>query len=409
MILRLTIKLDLDKIMALSLKQIIDKMMYVEDYVSKLKLIADTRQKEVKYDFDAISSPRDAPVFKCTCTYLKYTVVTQGIGKKDPKQEAARLILLILAGDVETNPGPVQSRPAQNRNNDPRCVRLERALERRDDKIKTLIRELRRQIKSNKVRTQGIFDKIKDSIQDGIGSEEMNRNLTRLTDFIENTLPGLQANIQATIIDTTDKYVNLKEDVMKVVLVVLLVRLLMTWKKYRSALCVLLIFIFKFYGFDKKLIDLIMDLKGKISSQGAVEDVVEDVVYHPWFHTCGKIIFAVMAFLTIKKIPGKQDWDTYISRLDRIPKSIEGAKKITDYFSEYFNLANDQIKMMVLGKSKEELQRANGLYGEIQTWAQEVRHYLDLDQRDKITWTLIPPIKLNNCGLKDLNLRVNPY
>lgn len=91
-----------------------------------------------------------------------------------------------------------------------------------------------------------------------------------------------------------------------------------------------------------------------------------------------------MAFICIKKIPGKQDWDNYISRLDRIPKALQGSQKIIDFCSEYFNLATDQLKMMVLGKTREELARANGLYGEIHEWASEVRKYLDLEQRDKI-------------------------
>jgi hypothetical protein len=58
--------------------------------------------------------------------------------------------------------------------------------------------------------------------------------------------------------------------------------------------------------------------------------------------------------------------------------------KMMDWCSEYFNMANDYIKMMVLGKTREELTRANGLYAEIHEWAKEVRHYLDLEQRNKI-------------------------
>ena len=278
------------------------------DFVSELKMIADMDQLEVKYDFDTVPSPREAPVFKCSCIFKDFIVKIQGIGKKNPKQEAARLMLLLLSGDVETNPGPVQSRPLCNRYNDPRYIKLEKAIARRDEKIKTLIRELRREIKTGRIYSQGMFDKltkqISDGIKDGVGSEQMNDNLTRICNFLENTLPSLQANLQATVIDTTDKYVSLKEDIMKIVLVVLLVRLLMVWKKYRAALCVVLVFIFKFYGFDQKLVDLVLDLKNKIFSQGSFEDTVEDVVYHPWFHTCGKIIFAVLAFLTIKKIPG---------------------------------------------------------------------------------------------------------
>lgn len=380
------------------------------DFVSNLKLAADMHQLEVKYDFDSLPSPRELPEFKCTCKLLQYTIITYGVGKKNPKQEAARLMLILLSGDVETNPGPVQSRPLQYRYNDPRYVKLEKAIDRRDCKIKTLLRELRRQIKSERIYSQGFLDDLRSTAKDGTkGIDQMNVNLTRICDFIENTLPGLQANIQTTVLNVTDKYVNLKEDIMKVLLVILLVRLLMVWKKYRAALCVILVFIFKFYGFDESIIKMVTELKDKITSQGAFEDTVEDVVYHPWFHTCGKLIFAVLAFFTIRKIPGKQDWDTYISRLDRIPKSIEGAKKITDYCSEYFNIANDQIKMMVLGKTREELQRANGLYGEIHEWAKEVRHYLDLDQRNKIDLDTDTANKVEQLWSRGLKYKAEPF
>ena len=35
-------------------KYLVNKMMFVEDNVSNLKMIADVFQKEVKYDFDAL-------------------------------------------------------------------------------------------------------------------------------------------------------------------------------------------------------------------------------------------------------------------------------------------------------------------------------------------------------------------
>ena len=151
------------------------------DFVSELKMIADMDQLEIKYDFDTVPSPREAPVFKCSCIFKDFIVKIQGVGKKNPKQEAARLMLLLLSGDVETNPGPMQSRPLCNRYNDPRYIKLEKAIARRDGKIKTLIRELRREIKTGRIYSQGMFDKltkqISDGIKDGVGSEQMNDNL----------------------------------------------------------------------------------------------------------------------------------------------------------------------------------------------------------------------------------------
>nr|ULF99876.1 MAG: hypothetical protein 1 [Cripavirus sp.] len=287
---------------------------------------------------------------------------------------------LLLSGDVELNPGPVQSRPLYNRNNDPRCIRLEKALERRDQKIKSLIKHLRQQIKSNKIYTQGLFD----TLREGTGQAgELNCNLNRICNFLENSLPTIQSNVQASLLDFSEKQISVKDDMVKLIVMLLIVRLMMTWKKYRLALVIILVFLVNFFGMDKKILELVMELKEKFM-QSVSQVSTEEVIYHPYFHTCGKLMFAFMAFFCIGKIPGKQDWDSYILRLDRIPKSITGMGKIMDYCSEYFNLANDYIKMMVLGKTREELTRANGLYAEIHEWAKEVRHYLDLEQRDKI-------------------------
>lgn len=293
--------------------------------------------------------------------------------------------LLLLAGDIETNPGPVQSRPLQYRYNDPRYVKLEKAIERRDQKIKTLVSHLRQQIKSHNTQVYAqMFGGVKNALRDtNDKAGELNQNLNRICDFLENSLPTIQANVQATLTHVADNATTIKEDLIKLTLLIVIVRLMMTWKHYKTALAIVLIFVLKYYGFDKIIIDMVLELKTKFETPTA-QVTGEDIVYHPYFHTCGKLIFAFVAFICIKKIPGKRDWDTYITRLDRIPKSIDGAKKIVDYCSEYFNIANDQVKMMVLGKTREELRRANGLYEEIHEWAREVRHYLDLDERNKI-------------------------
>lgn len=291
---------------------------------------------------------------------------------------------LLLSGDVETNPGPVQSRPLLDRNNDPRLAKLERALERQEQKNKSLIKHLRQAIKNrrNKIYTQFFFD-IRGLVTDSTTKlDSMSASLNRMCDFLETSLPLLQNNVQ-NLMNMTDRADRIKEDIVKITLICLLLRLLMIWKHHRTALAVLLLFIARYYKLDVFIINLILELQQNLK-QPVAQVTAEDVIYHPWFHTCGKIIFAVIAFFGIRKIPGKQDWDSYISRLDRIPKAVEGSKKIIDYCSEYFNLSTDYVKMMVLGKTREELRRANGLYGEIEEWATEVRKYLDLEERNKI-------------------------
>nr|ULF99863.1 MAG: putative replicase polyprotein [Cripavirus sp.] len=289
---------------------------------------------------------------------------------------------LLLSGDVETNPGPVQSRPQLYRNNDPRLTKLEKAIMRSQQKTNSLIKHLRREIKYGAIHAQlfGITDAWNKSNEK---AENINQNLTRVVDFLETTLPAIQNNLDATICNFTDSNNKTRDDLIKLVLLLLILRLMMVWKSYKGALIIILLFIVKFYGFDKSIIDLVLELKNRLTRVEA-QAGMEDVVYHPYFETCGKLIFAFMAFVCIKKIPGKQDWDSYMTRLDRIPKAVNGVSKIFDWCSEYFNVANDQIKMMILGKTREELRRANGLYDEIYQWAQDVRLYLDLDERNKI-------------------------
>lgn len=231
--------------------------------------------------------------------------------------------LLMLSGDVEMNPGPVQSRPLQYRNNDPRTAKLEKALERKDQKIKKLIKELRQAIKRNKIYPQGLFDTLRESnstVRESAG--ELNANLSRICDFLENNLPAIQTSVQATIFNTTDKFTAIKDDLIKVTLICIIIRLMMVWKHYKTALAIVLLFILKFYGFDEAILNLVHELQQKFTTAQGLNQTAEEVIYHPYFHTCGKLIFAVLAFICIKKIPGKQDWDNYIARLDRIPKAL---------------------------------------------------------------------------------------
>jgi len=316
--------------------------------------------------------------------------------------------LLMLSGDVETNPGPLQSRPSQYRYNDPRVVRLENALHRRDEKIKTLIKHLRQQIKSNQTK---VYCQIFDDVRGTMG--DMSANLNRMCDFLENSLPGLQANMQAHFTHAVDKYVSVKDDLIKLTLICVVVKLMMCMKRYKSALAVLLVFICKFYGLDGKIMELVMELKSKlirreVQTMPEFKAGLEETIYHPYFHTCGKLLFAVIAFFCIRKIPGKQDWDNYISRLDRIPKALDGSKKIMDYCSEYFNLATDYVKMLVLGKTREELRRFHGLYGEIHEWAKEVRSFLELEQRNKIDTDITVANKAESLYHRGLKFKADP-
>nr|ULF99819.1 MAG: hypothetical protein 1 [Dicistroviridae sp.] len=303
---------------------------------------------------------------------------------------------LILSGDVEQNPGPVHSRPVKTQNNDPRVTRLEIALARSQEKIRTLMRTLQRAQKRPHAQmhpeaqagkgflknAKTIFGKLSD-MPDGECLTGVADNIERITNFLDQMLPTLQENFQHTGLEITDKLISIKDDMIKVIVLVILIKLFMKFKKYRLAVAIVLIFMCQHYGMHTQIVALVKELLEKVKKPTAQMET-EEVIYSPLFQHCGKILFAILAFICVKKIPGKQDWDTYLTRLDRIPKSVAGAQKIYDFTTEYWNLAHDTIKMMVLGKSREELRSSMGIYTEIEEWAAKIRKYLDLKERDKI-------------------------
>ena len=292
---------------------------------------------------------------------------------------------LLLSGDVETNPGPVQSRPLPVRYNDPRTVKLENAIQRRDEKIRTLISHLRRQCKDrrNKIFVQ-MFDGVTTSLT--AAQREMaglNGNLERVCDFLDKSLPTLTDQVTKLCSSGINQYVSMKNDLMALTIVCLFVKLFMCLKKYKLAIVILLIFTLRYFNIDSKVIQYVCELRDSITSVKA-QFSCEDVLYHSYYPMCGKFLFAFLAFLAVKKLPGKSDWDNYLLRLDRIPKAFAGANKIVDYCSEYFELATDQVKTMVLGKSHLELKRFRSQHEEVKEWASQVRKYVDLEERNKI-------------------------
>lgn len=305
------------------------------------------------------------------------------------KQQIPPVMSLLTCGDVEANPGPIHSRPIFPRDNDPRGIRLEKVLEKREAKIRTLVRRLARLSKVANPRAQGVFTDIQQLARTATTTLEPSRvdkltnDISRICSFIENNLPIIQANLQTTGLTIADNLVSIKDDMIKIIIFLILFKIFMTSDKYRCAIALVLLFICQHYGLHSQIISLVKELIDKVRAPKA-QSIAEDVVFHPIFQLCGKILFAVLAFIAIKQIPGKQDWDSYIMRLDRLPKAYDGANKIIDFTTEYWNLAQESVKMMILGKTREELRAANGIYNEIDQWASEVRKYLELEQRNKI-------------------------
>jgi hypothetical protein len=300
---------------------------------------------------------------------------------------------LKLCGDVESNPGPVQSHPVRTQNNDPRVLQLEKALARKNDKIRTLIRLVQRQTKRPRAQmhpcAQGLFSDLQTFAKKASeipNSEQLDNvasDIGRITNFLDSMLPVLQTNFQQTGLVISERIVSVKDDLIKVIILVLLIKLFMKFERYRSAVALVMLFMCQHYGMHTKIIEMIKELIAKIKRPQS-QMASEDIIYSSVFQLCGKILFAMLAFICVKKIPGKQDWDSYLTRLDRLPKSVAGAQKIYDFTTEYWNLAHESLKMMVLGKTREELRAAAGVYSEIDEWAMKIRKYLDLEERNKI-------------------------
>lgn len=103
--------------------------------------------------------------------------------------EAQILETLLLRAGIESNPGPVQSRPLFIRNNDPRIVKLEKALERKEAKVRTLIRAIERL--SKRPVAQGMFGDLKTilnkaaQIPDNADIGDLTGNISKITAFVK--------------------------------------------------------------------------------------------------------------------------------------------------------------------------------------------------------------------------------
>nr|QZZ63310.1 hypothetical protein [Vespula vulgaris Picorna-like virus 1] len=293
---------------------------------------------------------------------------------------------LLLSGDVELNPGPVQSLPyARNYNNDPRYARYEAQISRQKQKISTILKKIRQDIKAESL---GIHCQVFDSVRDWLKfPSRLNTQTDVLLNFLDTQLPKIQTQLESVITMTMDRFEGITNKLISITLVVTLVYWLMQSEYNRAAILVILAAAVQFFRLPEKVINLVRKIQITIrsdESQVRTQGIAENVIYSPWFGLCGQIIFATLAFVGIGQIPGKKDWDNYILRLDRIPKAIAGATQISEYCTQYFNLACDQLKMLVLNKSEAELGHVKALYAEIHAWADDVLKYCNLSERGKI-------------------------
>lgn len=266
---------------------------------------------------------------------------------------ASHWIRDLLRENVESNPGPTVLSTLRMRINDPSMLNLERAFA-----------EMK------------VLEDFGKSINE---FKNLNGTLTQLSRTVDNILPLLSSNMS----NTTCALLQIKDDVIKFGLIFILLQGLFLIGAKRIAICGCLLVLGKFLKFDDYLMSLFEQLCDKFKNP-VVQMELEDALYSDHFAVIGKIIFGCMAFLCIKQIPGKKDWDNYIVRLAKIPQAAAGGKKIWETCSEYFTIALDNVKMMCLGKNSKNFSVTSAYVQEIKDWMQEVSDCTQLDERKKV-------------------------
>jgi hypothetical protein len=272
----------------------------------------------------------------------------------------------LLREGIESNPGPVMS-TLNTRFNEPSVLGLDVLAQ------------------------MGMFKNL-GRMADGVGElGELNTTIREFMSTMEHIAPMFTANIETTASSVSETISSVKDDLIKFGLIFIIIQGCFLVGAKKLGLCASLLALGYAFGFDKYLLDLIVQLTEFLSKKEEVviaQMGIEDLLYSDCFQLVGKIIFGAMAFLCIKKIPGRQDWDNYIQRLARIPNAIDGGKKIWQMCSEYFNVALDNVKMMVLGKESTNFSVTSSYVKEIQDWMKEISRCSDLEERKKVNFDL---------------------
>jgi hypothetical protein len=103
---------------------------------------------------------------------------------------------LLLSGDVELNPGPVQSLPyARNYNNDPRYARYDAQITRQKQKITAILKKIRQDIKAE---SRGVHCQMFDSVRGWLNfPNKINAQTDVLLDFLDTQLPKIQNELES--------------------------------------------------------------------------------------------------------------------------------------------------------------------------------------------------------------------
>lgn len=110
-------KMDLDEPDCNLIEKLKSVVSLKHDYVSELKMKADSIHKEVVYTFERVGGPDHEPIFKCVCQFDGDLTSAIEIGKKNAKQQAAKLMLFHnMDGEYQMDIDVAASEPSAPRN-----------------------------------------------------------------------------------------------------------------------------------------------------------------------------------------------------------------------------------------------------------------------------------------------------
>jgi hypothetical protein len=416
-----------------------------KNYVSLLKELNDTNQKEVQYTFEKLISPEHVPRYRCTgvCdgvkpdTFIKVT--REGHGKKKPKQEVAYALycrlMLHLSGDVELNPGPMSKLQQQmdrlNQKLQKEIERLEHRRMKQDERKKTQRSRARKQKRDFKIDFTFQMDTVSQEIKK-IASSLMSPTTLRTASYAAanylspgsgtaaacvvegNRIIRTMENVTSTVEDlaqqipeTLQKYTNLSDvatltmdtvsrtferissnegllaklesmvstinstvsaTTLLITILVVLVSLSWDWKITATAIIAVLIL----QKWPTCVVEKIRSILFGFKFQMNIPENIFGVV--------GQILFTLLAFFGVSKIPNEKWYDNVLKRLDSIPKALSGGTKIWDAAGKTFEFVADEFRVFFLGEKREDLHFESEMAREVKAWVEKVEYYSSAKQ-----------------------------
>lgn len=314
---------------------------------------------------------------------------------------------LLLSGDVETNPGPVQSRLVAH--ND-KIVKFQQMMARHEQARKKQAikaKQMRRELRKNK---REVFDRAtlenhgpvenflrnttgleKDKVRDTLESvckvagsvdsviEQLKENIptlaskhsvltdhaTRACDMISQFMSKLN-----NMSDKIENYFNIIKTkignltYLQIVASILTVIAVCTLpKKYKIFPMVLAVLYLM--GWSSSVIEKIKSIFTRQQNHS----------FESYIPLIGQCIFTMLAFLGVNAIPSDRYYTELLRRLDLIPKACSGVSKIWEQAGNIFNAVSTEFQVYVLNKERPDLsimeQRAiavNELVSEVEKW-----------------------------------------